>query len=174
MLFYLQLLESEEEKSKFERIYLRYRGLMFHVALRVLQDDAKAEDAVHNAFLAILKHLGKLTDPDSAQTRSFCVVIAERKAIDLLRESRHIVDADFDETVNGVEIPAPGDHGLADAMARLPARDREALLLRYAHGYSTAETAKLLGLSLSAMQKALQRAKERLKKTLEEADADET
>ena len=31
MLLYLQMLETPEEKSLFEQIYLEYRGLMYHV-----------------------------------------------------------------------------------------------------------------------------------------------
>lgn len=32
MLIYLQMLESPEERSILEQIYLEYRGLMYHVA----------------------------------------------------------------------------------------------------------------------------------------------
>lgn len=32
MIIYLQMLETPEEKSKFEQLYLEYKGLMFHVA----------------------------------------------------------------------------------------------------------------------------------------------
>lgn len=43
----------------------------------------------------------------------------------------------------------------------------EALLLRYGCGYSTRETASLLGLSFAAAQKLLQRAKAALRTELE-------
>lgn len=36
MLIYLQMLESPEEKSILEQIYLEYRGLMYHVAYEIL------------------------------------------------------------------------------------------------------------------------------------------
>lgn len=32
MLIYVQMIESDEAKSKFEQIYLEYYGLMFYVA----------------------------------------------------------------------------------------------------------------------------------------------
>lgn len=54
MLIYLQMIESEADKSKFERLYLRYRGLMFSVAMRLLSNEQDAEDAVHQAFLSII------------------------------------------------------------------------------------------------------------------------
>ena len=51
MLIYLQMLESPEEKSILEQIYLEYRGLMYHVAYEILHNEQDAEDAVHHAFV---------------------------------------------------------------------------------------------------------------------------
>ena len=47
MLFLMMMIDSEEERSKFELIYRTYRNLMFYVARDILNDDAAAEDAVH-------------------------------------------------------------------------------------------------------------------------------
>ena len=38
LMMYLQMLDTPEEKVRFEEIYLRYRGLMYHVAEGVLQN----------------------------------------------------------------------------------------------------------------------------------------
>ena len=48
-------IESEEERSKFEQLYFQYRGLMYHVAMRILNNPHSAEDVVHQAFLFIKK-----------------------------------------------------------------------------------------------------------------------
>lgn len=74
------------------------------------------------------------------------------------------------EAVCGVNIPLPGDNGLADAMARLPAHAREILLLRYYNGYSTTELADFFGVLFAAVKKQLSRAKSALKKRMEEGD----
>lgn len=55
MLICLSLIDSEEDKSKFEQLYLSYRQLMHHVALGILKDHHKAKDAVHEAFIPIEK-----------------------------------------------------------------------------------------------------------------------
>ena len=55
MLIYLQMLETPEEKSKFEQIYLEYRNLMFYVSKGILHNQQDAEDAVQEAFLKIIK-----------------------------------------------------------------------------------------------------------------------
>ena len=56
---YLQMLDTPEEKIRFEQIYEKYRGLMYHVADNILHNRQDAEDAVHNAFLQIIKHFKK-------------------------------------------------------------------------------------------------------------------
>ena len=59
MLIYLQMIETPEEKSVFEQIYLEYRGLMYHVAYEILHNEQEAEDAVHQAFAKIAENIKK-------------------------------------------------------------------------------------------------------------------
>ena len=72
MLFYLLLLDSDEEKSRFEQLYIAYRDLMYYVAYKILRDVQQSEDAVHMAFLKIVKRLSDLGEISCPQTRSFC------------------------------------------------------------------------------------------------------
>ena len=53
MLIYLQVIEPEEDKNKFEDIYQKYRGLMYYVAYKRLHHEQDTEDAVHHAFMKI-------------------------------------------------------------------------------------------------------------------------
>ena len=57
MFIYLMMLDTEEEKSKFEKIYFKYRQLMFQVANGILKDECLSEDAVHESFIKIMKLL---------------------------------------------------------------------------------------------------------------------
>lgn len=168
MLMYLSMIETPDDKVKFERIYNRYRNLMYHVAYKVLSNHYDAEDAVHQAFVAIIRHLEKISDIDCPETRSFIVLITERKAIDLIRTSHSEKVIPLNEDLIGIEIPAPGDHGLADALAKLPAHYREVLLLRFDNGYSTKELAQMLGMTESGVRKLIGRAKNALGRILEE------
>ena len=52
MLLYMAMIESEEDRSKFEIIFYEYRDLMYSVAKKILHDDRDAEDAVQEAFLS--------------------------------------------------------------------------------------------------------------------------
>lgn len=167
MLIYLQMIESEEKRAVFEQIYLEYRQLMFQIAKRILHDDYDAEDAVHQAFLSLIDNLQKISDIKCPETRAFCVVIVENKAIDILRSKKHITQEELSEAMRGIEIPLPGDNGLADALAKIPARYREAILLHFHAGYSTKELAKMFGMTQSSVQKLIWRAKIALREQLE-------
>lgn len=164
MLIYLQMIEDEADRSKFERIYRKYRGLMLHVARRILSDPADCEDAVHQAFVSIIENLEKISAVDCPQTRSFVVIITERKAIDIVRARKRIVQLDSD--ARGVAARPTGENALTDALLRMNAQDRELLLLRYDNGYSTKELAKLLGVERSTVQKRIWRAKQALQREL--------
>lgn len=169
-MLYLQLLPSPSDKDKFEQLYTLYRGLMFYVARRILPGEADAEDAVHQAFVSIIENLKKISEVRCPKTRSYVVIITERKAIDILRSRSRLSPEAFEERTYGVELPLPGDGGLADAMSRLSAAYRQALLLRYYHGYTVREMAPMLGRKPGAVQKLLTRAKAALRKKLEQED----
>lgn len=175
MLVYLTLIDSEDETSKFEIIYERYKDLMFYVADRVLNDAEDAEDAVHQSFLKIIGVLEKIEDPLCPKTRSLIVIITERTAIDLNRRLRRRTLLPMDGEPYGVssgagieDIPIRMD--VAAAIAALPARYREALLLKYDCGYSTAEIAQMLSMTEANARKTIQRAKAKLKQLLDEQE----
>ena len=153
MLIYLQMIESEEDKSKFEAIYNKYRQLMFVAANRIL--------------VSIIDNLSKVKEVNCPETRSYVVIITENKAIDIIRSRKRLAGEDLTETLPGMDIPLPGDNGLADALAKLPARYREVLLLRFDNGFSTREIAKMMGTNEGNMQKLIWRAKEALRKQLD-------
>ena len=94
MLIYLQMIETEEDRQKFTDLYETYRGLMFYVANQILHNTDDAEDAVHQAFLSIIENLDKIAKVHCPQSRAYVIVIAENKAIDMIRARKHFVDSD--------------------------------------------------------------------------------
>ncbi|MGM9641354.1 MAG: RNA polymerase sigma factor [Faecousia sp.] len=166
MLVYLSMIDAPEEKSKFEGIYLKYRNLMYYVAYQILQNHHDAEDAVHQAFISVIQNMKKISEIESPKTRSYVVIIVERKAIDMQRKKRREDLLELNESISGVEIPLPGDGGLADAMSRLPCHYREVLLLRYDNDLKNKEIAQILQITESGVRKLLGRAKCALKAEL--------
>ena len=168
MFIYLQMIELPEDKTKFEAVYLRYRGLMYHVAFQVLHNEHDAEDAVHQAFLSVIENLNKISQVDCPKTRAYLVTIVERKSIDIIRRKKRETSEGYDDGIGGYEIVMPGEDDVSNAMSKLPALQRELLLLRYAQGYNTREVAQIVGMSYDAARKAIWRAKVSLQKLLED------
>lgn len=164
MLIYLQALDSAEDRTRFEALYTAYRGLMFHVARRILNNDQDAEDAVHMAFLSLAEHA--LPPELGPRARCLAATVAERKAIDLYRAKQRHPQAELEEDTGCVAPPSDGT--LAGAIAALPPRYREVLLLKYYNGYSAAEIAGLLDLTPGNVRQLTARAKRRLAAELAE------
>ena len=162
MLIYLQMIETPEDRSKFEIIYEEYRNMLFTRAKRVLHNEMDAEDATHQAFVKIAENIKKISDPKCPKSRSYFVIILEHCAIDIYRaKQKHGTVRLVTENVV-MEVDYLGDNELASCLAKLPDRERHILLLKHYHGYSLKEIAKMLGLSLSNATKIEQRAKAKL------------
>lgn len=167
MLIYLAMIEAPADKLKFEQLYEKYCYLMYHVAYKILGNHEDAEDAVQQAFLSIIQHFDKICLVESPKTRSFIVIITERKAIDLLRYRNRRGKEAFDEQLCGLAFPAPAEDPLAEALAKLPVSYREVLLLRYDNGFTVKQIAAFLKISESGVRKLLGRAKQVLQNMLE-------
>ena len=169
MLIYLQMIETPEEKSKFEQIYLQYKGLMFHVAFQILHNEQDAEDAVHQAFVKIAENIRKIDQPVCPKTHGYVVTIVENKAIDQYRKQHKHPSAELNEKIQGIEPDFEGVTDLAKCILKLPPRYREMILLRYHYGYTVREIARMMDISLVSANQLNQRAKKKLKKLCEEA-----
>ena len=117
--FYLALAQSDNDKDKFEQIYIRYRKLMLSVAYNILGDSELSEDAVHNAFMRILNHLDKLDDVDSPRTKGYVVIVAENVAKTMYTQRKRIVALENEEAALVADdvADARADHDTHDNAA---------------------------------------------------------
>lgn len=168
MLAYLQLIDSPEEQSRFEELYITYRELMFHVAKGILGNDQDAEDAVHDAFLSMAKNFDKISTADRHKTKAFVVIVVENKAINIYHHKRRHSAAEYLDDISGIPIHLPDEDGMAKCLWKLPARYREFFLLKYEWGYDNRELSALLGISEAGVRKLNQRAKAFLEKLCRE------
>ncbi len=83
MLIYLQMLDTPEERAKFEALYYAYRRTMLHIAMKILKDHQLAEDAVQEAFLRLVKNFSKVGQINCPRTRMFTVIIVRNISLSL-------------------------------------------------------------------------------------------
>ncbi len=162
------MIETDEDKSKFEQIYKEYKGLMFHVAYERMHHVQDAEDAVHHAFVKIAENIKKI-DPVSPQTKQLVVTIVDNRVTDVFRvRRRHPEETYEDALMNKLYEQVADEDFLTKCIFKLPDQQRQVIWLKYRHGYELREIAKMLGISLSAAQKTDQRAKKKLKELYEQ------
>ena len=53
LIFYMSMIENNDQRQRFAQIYNDYEKQMFYLARTLLDCDADAEDAVHEVFLRI-------------------------------------------------------------------------------------------------------------------------
>ena len=176
LLFYLSLVETQEEKSKLEKLYYEYKGLMKRIALDILKDEDNADDAVHEAFIKLTRHLKGIDEIQCHKTKSFIVIIIRSVSLDMLdKEKRnkiyHFNDigevADkTDNIFENIELEE-----LVSLLEKLPEIYRDIIELKIYYELSDKEIADILGISHQAERKRLQRAREAFEKLLTEWSA---
>jgi RNA polymerase sigma-70 factor (ECF subfamily) len=171
LMLYMSMIDSSEEKRKFERLYLAHKQTMYYVALGILKDVQEAEDAVHQAFLRVMDRLDKIDEQDCHKTRAYLVVITESTAIDIYRKRKRARTVSFDELEIYIASDIESDYEEKDAIIRainaLPVNYAVVLKLRYSHGHTDGEIAALLNITEENVRQRIARAKKKLNKLLE-------
>jgi RNA polymerase sigma-70 factor (ECF subfamily) len=150
-----------------------YSALLFRLAHSVLRCRSEAEDVVQDAFVRVVEH--RRTLPAVRDMRVWLIRITWNLAIDRRRRIRpEQMDENFAESLVARSVPA--DQALDEArrmkavlreLERLPKAERHVLLLSSLEELGTAEMAKVLGRSESAVRALLFRARTRLRERLE-------
>lgn len=170
--FYLALIETEEDKNKFEILYRKYERLMLGKAKSILHDSYLAEDALQQAFLYIAKNMDKVVDPTSERTKALLLLVTKHCAYDIVRRERrrknHIVEYDEIENLATPDFAEfVGDNSVAIAIRSLPEEYCTAIILRYMYRYTAKEIANLMNCTVSKAEKLVSRGSKKLIELLE-------
>lgn len=167
MLIYLLALESPEERSLFESIYRTYRGALFNVAKAFVKNDFDAEDAVHLTFMYVTENMYKFTDGVCPKTMSYLVKTVRSRAVDILRARKRCPPIEFYDSMPDPNPITMELSPLAECMAKLPVRYRDALILRIEYGFEFWEIGKLMNVKEGNARKIVTRARNKLRKICE-------
>ena len=117
MIIYLAAIDAPEDRDTFVALYETYRNLMFHVAHKILRNEADAEDAVHDAFVTVAEKIQIFSSLERHKTRSLLVTIVEHKAIDLYRKKQRRGEAPLVEEISGIDPGPQGKSGEESLLA---------------------------------------------------------
>jgi RNA polymerase sigma-70 factor (ECF subfamily) len=146
--------------------------------ISLLADRASAEDLTALAFERLYRSRSRL-DPRRGTPRAWLFSIARNAALDELRLRRRRSSYDLEEDL--VDDRASGEAledverraMVFDALASLPLRERELVLLKFHGQLSNGELARALGISESNAGTRLHRALTRLREYCAEAGHEE-
>jgi RNA polymerase sigma-70 factor (ECF subfamily) len=174
----LVALVARSDEVALGELYDRFGRVAYGLARRILRDDALAEDAVQEGFLAAWRSAPRFV-PERAKASTWLLTLVHRRAVDLVRREERrrteMLEA-RDEAAGG-----PADEAVwlrferervQDALARLPDQQREAIELAYYGGFTQSELAKRLGQPVGTIKSRMFTGLSRLRELLAEPEAE--
>jgi len=152
-----------------EDLYRQHRMRFVRLAILLVDDVSTAEDVVQEAFAGLHRHWGGLRDVAAALGYLRTAVVNGSRSV--LRRRRTARDYIPPHNVNARSAESlamlTAEHqAVVGALAKLPDRQREVLVLRYYGGLSEAEIAEATGISRGTVKSTASRALDALQRVL--------
>lgn len=164
---YLAMLETGEDQRRFTRLYSAYEKKVYAVALRILGDPTRAEDAAQQTWFQLLKGWERVSALPWEETEGYAVTAAKNAALDILRAERRTTafPEDWDP-------PAREEHQeeydyLVSLIRALPEKYRRILELKCVEEQTNQEIARRLRINESTVASRVLRGREMLRRQLE-------
>src|SRR3954447_2725131 len=157
--------------SEFDALYREARDDVFAYAATLLRDRGAAEDVTAQAFERAYRKRSSF-DARRGSPRAWLFGIVRNAALDELRRRKRDATAELPGPIaepgpdEAAELAAERD-AVRAALARLAARDREVIALKYHAGLSNAEIAEVLGVSATNAGTLLHRAMNKLREAVD-------
>ena len=164
----------EDKQALISQWYQLYAQDIFSIICLMTGDYQQAEDLTQETFIKAYKHVDTFKGESSPKT--WLIRIGRNLTIDYLRRKKPVqLVLDFLlQKPSSARLPeewvafSESKRELWYVLQRMPPKFREIIILRKIKGFSTKETAEILGWSESRVKVTLHRAMEDLKQRLKE------
>ena len=164
---YLAMLETEADQRRFSRLYEVYEKTVYAVALRVLGDPTRAEDAAQQTWFQLLRRWERVSALPWDETEGYVVTAAKNCALDILRTERRTVAFPEDWDPPAREEREEEYGYLVSLIRALPEGYRRILELKLVEEQTNKEIARRLGINESTVASRVMRGRNMLKAQLE-------
>ena len=177
----LMLAYRDGDASAFDVLYQRHRQRLFHFLVRKTGSRETGEELYQEAWLRLIRHHRDYQP--SARFTTWLFTLAHHRMVDHWRthKAHASLDAETEEGAALADTLAAASgfgperrldsreqaQALLDALAALPAAQREAFLLQAEAGMSVAEIAQATGVPLETARSRLRYARAQLRTALE-------
>ena len=174
-------LTARSDEVALAELYDRYGRAAFGLAVRVLRDEALAEDAVQDAFLSVWRGASRFI-PERAKASTWIMTLVHRRAVDLVRREERRRTDPLPESEPDSGGPSAADstwlhlerERVQAALRQLPDQQREALEIAYYGGFTQSELAERLGEPLGTIKSRMFAGLARLRELLDNSIDGET
>jgi RNA polymerase sigma factor (sigma-70 family) len=165
--------DSTKAAARVAELFERHGRMVYGICRAMLRDVQEAEDATQQSFLSAHRALlgGARVRDSGAWMATIARNECRRRIVAGMRAPLPVADEDLGElphATDEAERRLQAGH-LREALAGLPERQREAVVLRYVYGLRYREVAKALGLSRPATEALLFRARRTMRVRLRHA-----
>ncbi len=165
------------QNDMLEKLYNAYENKMYGIAYSILNNVGQAEDAVQDAFIKLIPHLGDIKRVSSVETKRLVTYTIKNIAIDIYRRNRKEVELfakGVDETaISGNQYEINSVKTIEDRqvvvqlLSNLPSKYREIIRYRCYYELSYKEISLLLNINEKVAAKRCERARKLLKEMME-------
>jgi RNA polymerase sigma-70 factor (ECF subfamily) len=165
------------DETTFRSVVEGHGSAVYGIARRVLADPNLAEEVAQDTFVALWRRPGAF-DPARGNLRSFLLVVARNKAVDLVRREearKRATESLLKEAAAASEIAVQDEHiedraEIRKALSQLSLVQREAIVLAYFGGRTYREVALELKIPEGTAKTRLRDGLVKLKSLLNESE----
>lgn len=164
------------DRPALSRLVARWQPRLFRHAWRVLGDSERAKDVVQEAWVEILRGLGRLDDVVAFPAWAYRIV-TRRCQRRFQRMAREVFESEWDESESRAQAPesASGEFAaelsnVMNAIWKLPPLQRAALALFYIEELSVAEIAIATDVPPGTVKTRLMHARRKVRSILKETN----
>lgn len=148
-----------------------YSGLLYKIAANIILSvgtNEDVEECLSDSFLSFYREIDSI-DLKKASIKTYLALITKRKAIDTYRKLKGVSDIPFEDNaatetyINDFTMDFERKSALFQAVKNLGEPDTTIITRKYFLGETSAQIAFALGLTEGAVQKRIERSREKLK-----------
>lgn len=157
----LSTLETDEERKTLSGFYEKYKDQFYYMAYSILHDRIKAEDAIQEAFVRIMRYPASFFEIEPDKKLPYVNIVIRNVALQMLSKSdpqEDELDEELPDTGMSMEEEIIGKISKEQLVAfirTLSEAKRDAVILKGVYGYSYREIAERLGISESAARRRI-------------------
>jgi len=170
-------------KKRVEQIYKEHKRLMFFIAFKIVGNADHAEDIVQSSFLRIIKHIEKIDSFSPYEIKGYIIFIVKNLSLDFINKHENNINVPldiFEEHLAGAQNETERSAILnleitrvIECLDEIDPKYAFAVFHKYVLGYSMAEIAKMLGITVENAKVRCHRGRAKLVKMVLEGESNE-